>query len=328
MASIRRRGEKWQVQVRRRGFEASTKSFSQKADAQKWAKSIEREIEVSAFRPQERPIGKSRFSDLISRYKEEVTPKKRSRYQEEGRISRILKHPIAQEFVSHLTTRQFALYRDERLLFVGPQTVRHDLNLMNHIIKVAMSEWDVPIVKNPVSDLRKPIPPAGRKRRLNNGELERIRTASLGCRSAYLWPIIEFALETAMRRGEILNLSWSNIDFDRGLAVLPLTKNGSARTVPLSAKAKAVLKGIGLRRQGRVFVVGNAALRLAWDRMLVRAEIVDLHFHDLRHEAISRLFEKRLTIAEVALISGHKDVRMLFRYTHLRAEDLVMKLDG
>ena len=130
-----------------------------------------------------------------------------------------------------------------------------------------------------------------------------------------------------MRRGEILGLQWEHVDLDRRIAYLPLTKNGSSREVPLSTKAAQVLARQRQRNDtpSPLPVTANG-FRLAWDRLRRRTGLSDLRFHDLRHEAISRFFQLALNIPEVAVISGHKDPRMLFRYTHLRAEKLVGRL--
>ena len=131
--------------------------------------------------------------------------------------------------------------------------------------------------------------------------------------------IIELALETGMRRGEILKIERQHLK-DRTL-IIPLTKNGHSREIPLTSKAFNILHDSNLP-----FNMTQNALKLAWSRLKKKGNIKNLHFHDLRHEAISRFFEKGLSIPEVALISGHKDVRMLFRYTHLKAEDILSKL--
>ena len=131
-----------------------------------------------------------------------------------------------------------------------------------------------------------------------------------------------------MRRSEILGLTWDNISLELQLAYLPLTKNGTSREVPLSTKAVQVLSNQRARQDTPTPLPVNAnAFRLAWERLRKRADLCDLRFHDLRHEAISRFFEMGLSIPEVAVISGHKDARMLFRYTHLRAEDLVKRIN-
>ncbi|MDC3370580.1 site-specific integrase [Alphaproteobacteria bacterium] len=166
-----------------------------------------------------------------------------------------------------------------------------------------------------------------RQRRLNKGEYERLEQASHLTLNPHIWPIVVFAIETGMRRSEILGLTWDNISLELQLAYLPFTKNGTSREVPLSTKAVQVLSNQRSRQDTPTpFPVNANAFRLAWERLRKRAELCDLRFHDLRHEAISRFFEMGLSIPEVAVISGHKDARMLFRYTHLRAEDLVNKI--
>ena len=173
------------------------------------------------------------------------------------------------------------------------------------------------------------MPPTSkpRQRRLNQGEYGRLEQASHLTINPHIWPIIVFAIETGMRRSEILGLTWENTSLERQLAYLPLTKNGTSREVPLSTKAVDVLKDQRSRKDTPTpFPVNANAFRLAWERLRKRAGLCDLRFHDLRHEAISRFFEMGLSAPEVAVISGHKDARMLFRYTHLRAENIIVKL--
>ena len=138
--------------------------------------------------------------------------------------------------------------------------------------------------------------------------------------------LIRFALATGMRRGETLNVQTEHINRAARLLHIPETKNGIPRTIPLSSDALAVLDQIDPNDDGRLFAASPNAVRLSWQRLTRRAGIEDLHFHDLRHEAISRFFERGLSVPEVALISGHRDYRMLFRYTHMRAEDVAAKL--
>jgi len=130
-----------------------------------------------------------------------------------------------------------------------------------------------------------------------------------------------------MRRGEIVNASWSDLDWDTGTLNIPVTKNGFSRTIPLTKRALEILQSLPHDNE-RIFPITGNAVRLAWQRLKRRVGIENLHFHDLRHEAISRFFEMGLSVPEVALISGHRDYRMLFRYTHLRAEDVAKKLAG
>lgn len=156
-------------------------------------------------------------------------------------------------------------------------------------------------------------------------ELASLLKSAAQCRNPLMAPLFRFALETGMRRGELVNIRWDQIDTTKRTLHIPVTKNGHPRTIPLSSTALDILKDIP-RNDPRVFPLTLNAVKLAWKRLAERAGAADLHFHDLRHEAVSSFFEKGLSVPEVALISGHRDARMLFRYTHLRAEDVARKL--
>jgi integrase len=159
--------------------------------------------------------------------------------------------------------------------------------------------------------------------------MEKLEIALSRTRNPLVGPIIHFAIETALRRAEILALKWRHINLDQRTAHIEWSKTGKGRTIPLTDGSLAILQGRPSEgRQGPVFPITAVALRLAWERMRARAGLRDLRFHDLRHEAISRFCELGLTIPEVAVISGHKDPRMLFRYAHLRPTDLARKLSG
>jgi integrase len=191
-----------------------------------------------------------------------------------------------------------------------------------------MNEWGLILSTNPVDRVKMPPSSPARNRRLEDGEFERLEEAARQTKNAHIWPVVVFAIETGMRRGEILGLEWEHVDLDRRIAYLPLTKNGSSREVPLSTKAAEVLAKQRQRNDTpSPFPATANGFRLAWDRLKGRAGLSDFRFHDLRHEAISRFFELGLNIPEVAVISGHKDPRVLFRYTHLKARSILRKLD-
>lgn len=156
-------------------------------------------------------------------------------------------------------------------------------------------------------------------------ELQALSKALDECRNKHVKPMALFALATGMRRGEILALNWDDIDKERRTATIRMSKNGDPRTVPLSSSALAALK-LCQTASGRIFPLSANAFRLSWERTKRRAGLEDLRFHDLRHEAISRFFELGLNVPEVAMISGHKDPRMLFRYTHPKAEEVANKM--
>jgi integrase len=201
-----------------------------------------------------------------------------------------------------------------------------ELAILSHAINTARREWGVHIA-NPIEGIQRPKLNRPRERRLSAEEDARL-LHELGSttRNPWIKPIVEFAIEAGMRRGEILSLTWNNVDLQRRVVRLLDTKNGEGRSVPLTLKATALISALPRSIDGRVFATTEEALKQAFERAVERARIDDLHFHDLRHEAISRLFERGLNVMEVALISGHKTLQMLKRYTHLEAEKLLVKL--
>ena len=221
-------------------------------------------------------------------------------------------------------------FRENRLKDVSAGTVPKDRGLLSAVINTGRTEWDLESVirTNPVSLISKPKVPRPRDRRLEAGELERLLHYNF-CPNPWFRPVVLFAIETGMRRGEILSLCWENVHLGKRYAHLPGTKNGDSRDVPLSALALDLLRDLprNISSDQVVFPLHFEALKSAWGRACCRVGISDLRFHDLRHEATSRFFEKGLNVMEVAAITGHKDLRMLQRYTHLRAEDLALKLD-
>ena len=324
MATYRKRNGKWQAIVRHKTIGTTSRLFHTKQAAIKWGISIEEQLEAGTFgtlMPTHVTLG-----ELLERYSSEVTPVKRGATTELRRLQRLIRDSVSSLKVSGLTSQAIAAFRDRRLLD-GRRTCHYDLILIRHCLKIAINEWGLMLSSNPVDRVKMPPSSPARNRRLEDGEFDRLEEAVKQTKNPHIWPVIIFAIETGMRRGEILGLQWEHVVLDRRIAYLPLTKNGSSREVPLSTKAAEVLaKQRQCNDTTSPFPVTPNGFRLAWDRLRGSAGLSDLRFHDLRHEAISRFFELGLNIPEVAVISGHKDPRMLFRYTHLRAEELVNKL--
>ena len=314
MASIRKRGKSWQAQVRSRTTGSIGKSFHRKADAERWAIEQEALMQTGQFgRLQTKDLN---LADLMRSYMEKVTPTKRGAAQEFRRISRLLKE---RDFMltplSLAKPHVFAAFRDRRL-GAGVRACQYDLVLLRHAWNLARVEWGWPLGDNPLSLIRMPKNNPPRERRLRAGEYEALRDASHSSRAWYLWPIVDIAIETAMRRGEILELQWTNIDWSKKRALLPITKNGRSRWVPLSDTALEHIDRAPLTAD-RVFPITDVAFRQAWDRLRIRAGISDLTYHDLRHEGLSRKFESGMTIPQVMAISGHRTASQLFRYIQI-----------
>lgn len=327
MATITKRKDSWFVQIRRKGFTPRYASFDSKLEAQIWARNIEAKIDVRQAPTAAIDSLQLSVSSLIDRYICEITPSKRSSHSEALRLSKMQRHSLCNLPVKSLTPAAIAAYRDDRLRHVTVGTVRRELSLLHHVITVANKEWGIRIGGNPVADVQLPKLNNRRDRRLNDGEFERLSAAMEASKNSFVASIINLAIETAMRRGEILCLEWRFVDLANRTAYIPQTKTGSPRTIPLNDRARSIL--IGLPRCGeRVFPVSMEAFKSAWRRLVIAAGLKDLRFHDLRHEAISRYCEMGLSMPEVALISGHRDPRMLFRYMHMRPTELARKLQG
>jgi len=272
----------------------------------------------------------------LDKYLRTVSILKKGYENEKHRISTISKSFLGDIVVYQVTSVDIAKYRDMRLQQINHKTnkplststVRLELSLLSNFFDICKIEWGW-CDKNPVSNVRKPKSAPGRDRRLTNREERLILRYCHNFSNHELYAIVVIALETAMRQGEILALRWEHINLKSRIAHLPETKNGTKRDVPLSNKAREVFISLGIKNSGKVFNYTSQGIKSTWRFMLIKLGIVDLHFHDLRHEAVSRLFELgTLDMLEVSAISGHKSLSMLKRYTHLKAHRLVGKLDG
>lgn len=327
MATLEKRGNYWRVKVRRRGFPDQTRSFDTKSAANSWAREIESEVDRGTFMDRTESE-RNTLGDMITRYLKEVTPTKKGAAPEDSRLRAFLRRPIAQYKMSALSSAMFAQYRDERLETVTAGTVNKELNHVSHVIETARREWGIVLPSNPIQLVRRPPSPKSRERRLEGDEYDRLLAACTDARNPYLVPIVMLAIETAMRQSEIVSLQWKHVDLKKCVAYLPDTKNGDSRGVPLSTTAIATLKSLDRSERSDAVFPGltSEAIKRAYIRACARAKIEGLHFHDLRHEATSRLFERGLDAMTVASITGHKTLQMLKRYTHLKAEDLAKKL--
>ena len=304
MGSIRQRKGRYQVQVRRKGHPTRTKSFLTLKDAQRWERS--QELQIDTLPSAHPPLCGRYVSDLVRQFQASVLPTLKGRKQEASRLRR-----INAEFGSvpahELRNYHLAAYRERRLREVGPQTVKHEINLLRRVLKLASEEWGISLPDG-VPTIRMPRLPRGRERRVSEEELSAIKSHLTPVMAA----IVTIAVETAMRRSEILSLSHESIR-NKSWIHIAESKNGKSRFVPISKKALAAIETL---------LNGKApapdSVTQAFARACKQASIGGLRFHDLRHEAVSRLFEQRRTIPEIASFSGHSDFRMLARYAHAR----------
>ncbi|RYF18924.1 MAG: site-specific integrase [Comamonadaceae bacterium] len=326
MASIRQRADKWQARIARKGFPPEVRSFATRSEAVRWARQIESEMDSGSFRSAGIAAALT-LRELLQRYMEQVSPTKRGCADEVIRIRALQRTRMAAYSLSNLTPEVIAAFRDERLCHVKAGAVIRDLSLLSSVINHARREWGL-AVENPCALVRKPATPPGRSRVLSAEERERLfaALAPSGRRNPWMLPLAQLALYTAMRRGELLSLRWDHVDLVRRVALLPMTKNGQPRAVPLSSNASAVLSGLQRSADGRVFPVSAQTMEAAFKRARTRAGVHDLRFHDLRHTATSEMAAKLPNVIELASVTGHRTIQMLKRYYHPSAESLAQKL--
>jgi len=253
MATIRKFRGRWQAQVRRKGMAPRAKSFDSKSDAERWARTLEAELDRCGALPDTRIAEQTTLAQILIRYRDEVSPRKRSAHTERARINGMLRRPICHRTLTLLSTADLASYRDQRLKVVAPATVTRELNTISHAIDTAIRDWGIHLAQNPCKLVRRPAPPKGRSRRLNGGEEQQLLAVADAGRSPYMRPLIVLAIETGMRRGELLSLRWEHIDLEKRVAHLPLTKNGDSRDVPLSTRAVETLRSLQTGTRARVF---------------------------------------------------------------------------
>jgi integrase len=330
---------KWRVQVRRNGYPSKSKLFLNKADAERWAHDLESKIARGAFLSTD-DSEKTTLSEALDSFENKFAPfhyKPRADKMETWRFQCAhLRHGLGKYYLGSITPVVVAKYRDDRLgTGLKGSTVKKELDLLSKVFGYVMGEMNITLpAGNPVDPVRKPKESRPRERRLSKRELGKVLAECEASRNPWLYPAAMFAIATAMRQGEMLLMEWERVRLDRKVAVLPdeNVKNGEGRSVPLSSGAIEILKqlkgeGRRERKKGRVFPVERMTLYHAFIAACKRAGVEDFTWHDLRHEALSRLAERGdLTVIELASISGHKTLQMLKRYTHLHAENLAIKL--
>ena len=237
--------------------------------------------------------------------------------------------------MANLKPQEIADYRDRRLKKIQSSTMNRELQIISAAITHSIREWGVALPFNPVAHVRKPPPGVHRNRVLERDEEHKLMLALDGegylrvprtHHNCWVKPIIQLALETACRRGEILSMRWENVDLERRVIYLPLTKNGEDRNVPLSSQAIRILQQLPRSDEGNVFPIAWTALHQAFRKACRRAGIDNLKFHDLRHTATTRMASLLPNVIELSAVTGHKSLAMLKRYYHVKPEELARKL--
>lgn len=323
MATYRKRGAVWQVQVNRHGVRKAA-SFRTKAEATSWASKVEAEI-FAGIRGEipDKPV-----RELLERYQREVTPTKRGQRWEQVRIGLLLRDKLAEVRLPQLSASDVAAWRDRRLQTVSAASVIREWALLSSVFSIAINEWRW-LRENPFKTVKRPKTPPLRDRRISQDEIDRLilalgytPSAALDAITARVGAAVLFAVETAMRASEICALTWANVS--GAVAHLPMTKNGTARSVALSPAAQSIIAQLP-RISDAVFDLQTSQIDALFRKAKARALIADLHFHDTRHEAITRLARK-LDVLDLARMVGIRDLRILMVYYNAKPAEIAERL--
>lgn len=322
VATFLKRGESWRAQLYVNGRRESA-TFDSKREAAAWAQ--QREAELTGAKLPDKTLG-----DAMREYAAKVAPKHRGVRWELVRLEKLGRDDIAKRALAGLTGKDFAAWRDRALADLAPASVAREMNLLKSVLRYARTdlEW---IRVDPMVDIKRPGDLPARERRVTDDELTRMRCA-------FGWPsdappananqriavMMLVAVETAMRSGEMCSLTWAQVQLKECFLTLDKTKNGDSRDVPLSSRAIALL-GLLPRDGESVFGVSGALRDALWRKARTKAEIVGMTFHDLRHEATTRLARK-LDLLDLSRVTGHRDLKSLRRYYNPTAQELARRL--
>lgn len=332
MATFQKRGNSWRAIVRKHGHSES-KTFDTKAQAQQWATALEARLDAGPAAPQPQAQGGSSVADLLIRYADEVSPGKRGWRWEAVRLRKMARE--WQDFgrpASSFVGPDIARWRDARLLQVSAGTVARELNLLSAVFTRAIKEWGLAVPTNPCWMISKPKKPRARTQRVR-AEDRAALVAHLGWdektppQTSRQWAaaVFCFALETAMRKGEVLALRWEDVHIDQRYVHLDITKNGDARDVPLSTAAIELLGKLG-PRHGKVFKIATGNMDKVFRMARRDCGLLHVRLHDARREATTRMASKLSNVLELAAVTGHRELRVLKSYYAPRAQDLAAKL--
>jgi integrase len=309
--------------VRRTGFKSSSKTFKTLEAAQKWARKTEGERDDGYA-----PPSTERVHVLLTRYRNEVTPHKSGYRWETTRINRFVKLPWASlpasdcsDAISHWT--------EARRRKVADSTINRELNVLSSVFTHAMKRWRIKLRENPIKSVERPPKTKSRKRRVRPQELAAIQRIATGRKYTIRWylPIMfEFAIETAMRLGELCALEWDDVHTDESWVYVRPSKNGDDRQVPMSDSAVELLELLP-KEKGRVFPVNAGSFGKTYRDVCKELGLVDLHFHDTRHEAVSRL-ARVFPILQLAAVIGHRDLKSLQVYYNPTVQELAQHMRG
>jgi len=322
MASIKKHGKKWRVQVEKNGKRAS-KTFDSKGEATTWAS--EKELEFA--NPAKYVASRKRVSDMFDRYSKEVSPSKKGQHWEEVRLNKFKRSWLADLLVSEVSAKDISKWRDQQLKKLSPASVNREMNLLSAVFQSAFKDWEW-VLFNPVRGVTRPKQPKPRDRRVSKSEIKAICDQlgfdghTVETKKQQIACMFLIAIETAMRLGEIHGIEPDELHLDDRFVQLPDTKNNDSRDVPLSKEAVRLFN----LAMPDLFTISKASVSVLFRKAVDAAGIKDLRFHDSRHEAITRLARK-LDVLDLARMIGHRDPKSLMIYYNATASEIAGRLD-
>ncbi|MBT3777145.1 MAG: tyrosine-type recombinase/integrase [Pelagibacteraceae bacterium] len=326
MATItKRKSGKWTAEVRTHKKYIS-KTFIKKSNASNWAKEIEYQLDREQYEDFSESV-RITLGELITRYRDEITPTKKGAKEEKYKLNFILRNKIVKCRVLSLKTKQILEFKNDIKETRAASTVNKYIHYIYTIWETARVQWDIALPsRNPVSLVKKEKVTDKIDRILTPEEYQDLLVACSKSNLAFLPEIVEFAYITAMRFGEITKLETKDINFEKSTALLLDTKNGESRLVPLTDRALEICNKFRFRE--KLFDINRDKFRHYFEQACFRAKVKNFRFHDLRACAITNLFLNGWSIAEVSVVSGHKTWSELKRYTRIKASDLIKKINN
>ncbi len=339
MASLQKRNGAYRVRIKQVGQTTLSKTFYNRLEALQWAKQTEAQLRLGLYVEPNAPIKPGHgvlFDQAASHYMKTHSIHKKIVRCESSRL-RILIKRWGQLPVEQVDKFAVLTLRDDLLkLGRSGETINHYFNTISKLFQMLEGDWDLSI-PNPIKGIKRMPAPQGRTKRVNIMMEEHLIASCHALSMPLLSSIVQFAIQTGMRRGELMGLSWGDIDMPNRRAYLHTSKNGEPRQVPLTKKAIAILGELKTMGTNEVFPMSMNVLRNQFEKAIVHAKnhwsdigvnpFNNLRFHDLRHEALSRLSDTGLNVIELSCISGHKTMAMLKRYTHPSHEAILKRLD-
>ncbi|MBR8216278.1 integrase [Burkholderia vietnamiensis] len=321
------RGVTFNVKIRKKGYPLVSRSFKDGAEAKEWAAATELAM-IRGEAPRDRTAHEMTVGQALERYSKEIMPHHRGKRPESYRVKALLQSPLSDVTFAELNSKIISSWRDDRLKTVTGGSVLRELTILRAVIRAARSDWGVSLVEDPMKFVRKPKDNKPRERVITPNEEMRLYDGCNRVRNKLLRPAIEWAILSCMRQGEQFSMTWPNVNFDQRFVFLPMTKNGTARQVPMSLRMMEILRSLPRSASDDVWEgLSVFAVQHAFPTLTKNVGVENAHWHDLRHTGVTRLLSKGLHPLEVARVSGHRAVQMLFRYYHPSASDLAAKMD-